>query len=33
LETFWYFDINPKSGIEPTAKFFENLRNTGFPTK
>jgi N-acetylglucosamine malate deacetylase 2 len=33
LETFWYFDINPKSGIEPTGKFFETLRNSGFPTK
>ncbi len=33
LETFWYFDINSESGIEPTSKFFEKLRNSGFPTK
>lgn len=33
LETFWYFDINKESGIAATTKFFELLRNSGFPTK
>lgn len=33
LETFWYFDINPKTSIAPTAQFFDKLRNAGFPTK
>lgn len=33
LETFWYFDINAKTGIAPTAQFFDSLRNAGFPTK
>lgn len=33
LETFWYFDINGNSKIESTKAFFENLRNSGFPTK
>ena len=33
LETFWYFNINNESGIATTTKFFEQLRNSGFPTK
>lgn len=33
LETFWYFDINGNNKIESTKAFFENLRNSGFPTK
>ena len=33
LETFWYFDLNGNIKIEQTKTFFENLRNSGFPTK
>ena len=33
LETFWYFDLNGNTKIEQTKTFFENLRNSGFPTK
>ena len=33
LETFWYFDLNGNINIESTKTFFENLRNSGFPTK
>ncbi|MDZ4713777.1 MAG: PIG-L family deacetylase [bacterium] len=32
-EDFWYFDINPKSGIEKTRELFEKLKINYYPKK
>lgn len=33
LETFWYFAINGEQNLEKTKTFFEQLKNSGYPTK
>jgi hypothetical protein len=32
IETFWYFDINDPSMIEPTRRLFEKLKVVTFKT-
>lgn len=32
-ETFWYFDINPEEGIEPTKQLFEQLKIVPYKKK
>ncbi|MBL8006330.1 MAG: PIG-L family deacetylase [Ignavibacteria bacterium] len=33
IENYWYFDINPKSGLEKTRKLFDELKINYYPQK